>query len=153
MSTESHDDAFQKELSARLRGRRLRKQSRSVSRTLHGKALPTRSEPHGKPSVRGMALPQPEGWFSSCQRCGFEIFRPSPYQVCAAMSTHVETEHGLECAYCFLSFRDFAELAEHVNEAHRSEEERGRCEFTKSKRQAREFEQGSPETREHRGRL
>src|SRR5258708_3482808 len=106
-----------------------RKQPGAILRGMHDKALRTRPGSYGKPSVHGMALPVPKGWFSSCQRCGFEIRRPSPYRVIAAMSTHIETEHALECAKCFLRFRDFAELAEHVNEAHRSEEERKNSEF------------------------
>ena len=75
-------------------------------------------------SMPGMALPQPKGWFSSCQRCGYEIFAPSPYVVCMRMTDHVLEEHALEWAFCFLRFRDFAALAEHVNEAHTPPEKR-----------------------------
>jgi uncharacterized C2H2 Zn-finger protein len=102
-------------------------------------------------SVQGVALPQPKGWFSKCQRCGHEIFAPSPYVVCMRMTDHVLEEHALECAFCFLRFRDFAALAEHVNEAHRSETERRNSEFTKSKRETREFQ--TSETGSHGRRL
>ena len=99
-----------------------------------------RAQRSKRSSMPGVALPQPKGWFSSCQRCGHEIFAPSPYVVCMRMTDHVLEEHALECAFCFLRFRDFAALAEHVNEAHRSETERRNSEFTKSKRETREFQ-------------
>lgn len=102
-------------------------------------------------------LPAPKGWFALCQRCRmrrieFRIDAPSPYVVAARMSAHVETEHALECYFCFLKFAGFAELAEHVNEAHTEPEKRHHA-VTGTKGQEQEWwKQSGGEATSSRGR-
>ena len=40
------------------------------------------------------------------------------------MEEHILEEHALECAFCYLKFAGFYQLALHVNEAHLAPEER-----------------------------
>jgi len=75
-------------------------------------------------------IPQPKGWFCICDVCWrrdgrkVKFFHASPYIVIRDLRNHLETEHDLECAFCYLKFAGFKELAEHVNLAHLAPEER-----------------------------
>jgi hypothetical protein len=40
------------------------------------------------------------------------------------MNNHIEEDHALECAFCFLRFDGFAKLAQHVDDAHVSPADR-----------------------------
>jgi uncharacterized C2H2 Zn-finger protein len=60
------------------------------------------------------------------------------------MANHIEEDHALECYFCYGRFRDFRELAEHVNEAHVSPKERQQREFTIAKRNAQEEQKSWP---------
>ena len=69
------------------------------------------------------------------------------------MTDHVLEEHSLECAFCFLKFASFKELAEHVTEAH-VEPEKRKSEYTKANRESREqWTPGRDTTQTGRGRL
>src|SRR5579885_131926 len=74
-------------------------------------------------------IPQPKGWFCKCDVCErkgitTKFFHASPYIVIKMFRDHLEAEHDLECAFCYLKFAGFKELAEHVNDAHVCPEER-----------------------------
>src|SRR5271155_4745149 len=143
--------------SACLRGGKMSESGESFLRRVLRKSVRHASR---KSSVQGMAtsLPVPKGWFACCQRCRyqgreFRIDAPSPYVVCMLMTDHVLKEHALECAFCFLKFAGFPELAEHVNEAH-TEPEMRNSEYTKANREEREFfSPGREASQTGRGRL
>jgi hypothetical protein len=97
----------------------------SVLREMLSKTL-RKSHSRRRASVQRVGRLDEKFWYTECDRCQctggeFKVCKASPYVVIAIMRNHFEQEHALECAFCFLKFAGFKELAEHVNDAHVSE--------------------------------
>jgi hypothetical protein len=76
-------------------------------------------------------LPAPIGFTVVCRRCelvgserAYTFRSKSAFYACALLTDHMFKEHALECAFCFLKFEDFKELANHTQEAHVAPEDR-----------------------------
>ena len=132
-------------------------------RVLRGMLRETVRHAHGKSSVRGMVpgsvLPAPSGAFVTCCRCEitgarkpFSFHCRSAYYAGAILMDHMLVEHALECAFCFLKFDGFKELAEHTQLAHVPENER-KHEYTEAGRTESRLAPGREVTQTGRGQL
>jgi hypothetical protein len=77
------------------------------------------------------SLSAPGRYFTICNRCEKrgdispkKIWANNPLVLFSKLTDHLMDEHLLECVFCYLKFPEFKTLADHVLDAHKSEEER-----------------------------